>query len=210
MRVASWFFGRKGHPYKKMEVALSRLLATVDGIEHEAFHDKDILSSDILATFDVLITYTQHAPGKELETGEEDALFSFVESGGGFVGIHGATASFKTNPRYHEFLGGRFTGHGLPCKIHARVVDRDHPVTAGLGMATFSLKDEPYDHELLDERVHVLVDRDGKRGTAPMAWIKEHGKGRIVYIAFGHYTKVLEHPAVRGLVLGAVSWATRG
>lgn len=175
------------------------------GIEHAAFHDMGILAPGILDRFDALVTYTQHAPGHPMGDDERGVLDGFLARGGGFLGIHGATASFKENTPYHELVGGRFTGHGLPCKITATIVDPDHPITRGL--AAFTVKDEPYEHELLGDPVHVLVDRPGKSAKRePVAWIKQHGQGRVAYLALGHHRKSLEAPPVDELLRRAIAW----
>ena len=55
--------------------------------------------------FDIIAVYTT---GMELAKEQEKGLCDFIVKGGGFVGIHSASDSFKNADRYWEMVGGRF------------------------------------------------------------------------------------------------------
>ena len=203
VRIALWLGGNKGHPYKKVIPFLKAIAGTIPGARVAMFPFKKMLTGNMIWFFDCVVTYTQ---GGEFLPGEEDLLLDFVASGKGFVGIHGATASFKAYPRYQEMLGGKFTGHALQRKFEARAVGGEHSITSGI--EPFTIKDEPYEHELDTEKIHVLVERTDKKGTAPAAWIKEHGLGRVAYIAFGHFAGNFKNQAFQELIRRAISWAS--
>ena len=204
MRIALWLGGNKGHPYKKVIPFLRTIAGAIPGARVAMFPFKKLLAGSMIRFFDCVVAYTQ---GGEFLPGEEDLLLDFVASGKGFVGIHGATASFKAHPRYHAMLGGRFTGHALPRKFEARAVGAEHFITSG--MKPFTIKDEPYEHELDMEKIHVLVERVDKKGTAPAAWVKEHGQGRVAYIAIGHFAGNFKNGAFQGLISRAILWSMK-
>ncbi len=203
MRIALWLGGNMGHPYKKVIPFLRAIAGTIPGVRVAMFPFKKLLTGNMIRFFDCVVAYTQ---GGGFLPGEEDLLLDFVASGKGFVGIHGATASFKSHPRYHEMLGGRFIGHALPRKFEVRAVDSTHAITSGL--KPFTIKDEPYEHELDMENVHVLLERVDKKGTTPAAWVKAHGFGHVVYIALGHFAGNFKNKAFQELIRRAISWAS--
>jgi type 1 glutamine amidotransferase len=204
VRIALWLGGNKGHPYKKVAPVLKVVASSLPNSQVAVFTNKNILAGNIIRFFDCVVSYTQ---GGELLPGEEELLLDFVASGKGFVGIHGATASFKAHPRYHALLGGKFTGHAVPRKFEARAVDAEHPITTG--MKPFTIKDEPYEHDLDKEQVHVLIERSDKKSIAPAAWVKEHGQGRVAYIAFGHFASSFKNKTFQNLISRAILWCMK-
>lgn len=201
-RVAIWIGGRRGHPYTKVAKHLESIILSMDGFVTRLHDSKALLVPSHMKLIDAIVSYTQG--GWDLDETEEDALFSFIEEqGGGFVGVHGATASFKNNPKYHDFLGARFSGHGLPRKFTCVPVDEKHPVMTGIGK--FTIRDEPYIHEMR-ENVQVLMIREDDQ--EPVVYVKEVGKGRIVYMAFGHSAKIFKNNQIaRQLIKNALSWS---
>ncbi|NMC04733.1 MAG: ThuA domain-containing protein [Candidatus Lokiarchaeota archaeon] len=204
MRIAIWLGGNKGHPYKQVAPMLKRIVTTIPGTKVAVLRREQLLAGNIVKFFDCIVSYTQ---GGEFLPGEEDLLLDFVASGKGFVGIHGATASFKSFPRYHAMLGGTFTGHALPRKFEARPTGKVHPITSG--MQPFKLKDEPYVHDIDPSKVDVIVERVDKKETAPAAWTKEHGQGRVAYIAFGHFAGNFKGKEFQALISRAITWVAR-
>lgn len=202
MKVGLWIGGRKGHPFKKAQKHLSRILKGHDSIELVEYTSQDFLTNSNLTHLRLLVTYTQ---GGTLSGDEVAALVEFVKSGGAIIGIHGATASFKKNPRYHELLGGKFTGHGLPRKIKVKILDSNHEIT--MDVDDFTIKDEPYNHDLLEDEIHVLVTRNDKNKQEPMAWTRDFGEGKVIYIAFGHFGKCFKNPNFVKLVNNAINWS---
>jgi uncharacterized protein len=204
MRIALWLGGNKGHPYKKVAPILKSIASAIPGAKVATIGHKQLLSGNIIKFFDCIVSYTQ---GGEFLPGEEDLLLDFVVSGKGFVGIHGATASFNSFPRYHSMLGGTFTGHGLPRKFEARPTGAAHYITSG--MQPFKIKDEPYIHDLDTSNVTIFVERADKKEVAPAVWVKEHGQGRVAYIAFGHFAGNFKNKTFQALISRAIAWCTR-
>src|SRR5207237_952178 len=93
------------------------------------------------------------------------------------------------------FLGDK--GHHVPAeraaqlKSHGtgtfdvKVGDAEHPITRGLGL--FSTWDETYVHAKHNEEGrHLLEVRDEKGRDEPWTWMRDEGKGRVFYTAYGH------------------------
>jgi len=146
-----------------------------------------------------------HTTGGELSDAQADGLNAFVEAGGGVVGVHSATDSFRKNEKYLALIGGRFVGHNHG-KFTVEVIDPWHPILVGIG--DFEIEDEDYRHEIHpDANLHVLARKKGD--DRPMAWTRKIGKGRLVYLANGHDETAFKVPAFQRMLINAMYWAAR-
>jgi type 1 glutamine amidotransferase len=167
--------------------------------------DRSELAPERLADYDVLLDYLTDPPVEYVES-----ILQFVRDGGGFVGLHCAAdvSSFVEDPAddLAAFVGGRFLGHPEQSTFGVRILDRDHPVTAGVD--DFSVLDEPYDVDLEDESaVHVLAEMDHPElGGTPIAWVRTEGEGRVVYCSLGHTDEAFDHESFQRLVRNGVEW----
>jgi type 1 glutamine amidotransferase len=153
-----------------------------------------------LARFDVVLNFSTDLVGSDEQIG---ALLDAVSAGAGFVGLHAANATFRASDAYAAMVGSRFARHPPIKRFTVEIVDRDHPVTAGLD--SFEVEDERY--ELKDEApdLGVLARAEGH----PSVYVREHGRGRVCYIAPGHDRRTLELPQYAQLVRQAIAWAAR-
>jgi len=170
-----------------------------------------------LGEYDVLVDYLTDST---LTDAQHDGLFSFVRSGGGYVGVHCAsdlTTTAGTDggiegrdepfPALRELIGGHFRTHPDQQDVDVEIVDRDHPITEGI--EDFTVYDEPYQVEV-DDDVHLLahMDMDGALAGMPVAWTKPYGEGRVFYFSLGHTEEAFSHPAVRALLSRGARWAS--
>ena len=155
---------------------------------------------------------------------QRDAFKHYIESGGGFVGIHSASGSERNWPYYWSVLGGKFVRHPHQQKFLVRVKDADFPATRKLP-PTFEWTDECYYLDHLNPDLHVLLvtdpakldDREkatypGDRfGDAlPLSWYQEFDGGREYYIALGHNKADYSNPLLYDQILGGILWAMGG
>ena len=173
--------------------------------------DLSLLNPTDLARFDVILNYST---GLTATDDQIDSLLTAVDRGAGYVGLHAATVTFTQHPRYLAMIGARFQRHDPIKRFTIRFTDRDHPITAGL--QDYDHEDELYeltgDYEnpknLLpitgpSSGIRVLAEADGH----PMVYVKQHGAGRVVYLASGHDPRSLDHPTYRTLFTRAIAWA---
>ena len=147
-------------------------------------------------------------------------------AGGGFIGFHCATDTFKnsdmemgedaTTP-YIAMIGGQFAGHGAQFEGTVRVVDPAHPVAASL-VDNWQIKDEWYvfSHEAEDRQIIARLDPGEQREKQaklydrpdyPILWTREQGKGRVYYNAMGHREDVWDSERFQNAVVDAIRWA---
>ena len=123
------------------------------------------------------------------------AFKQYIRNGGGFAGIHAASATEYEWPWYHNMIGASFDNHpSNPAVRNAdvEVVDPDHRSTRHLP-ERWNRDDEWYNFRNKNPKVNVLLklDTDSYEGSDhpgnhPIAWYHEYEEGRIFYTALGH------------------------
>ncbi len=191
------------HDWKHNTPVLKGVLEATNDFEVTFTENLDDLKERI-KQFDVIAVYTT---GLTLTKEQEDGLCGFVENGGGFVGIHSASDSFKNSDRYWEMTGGHFSGHRSG-RYTVYIYDHEHPITKGL--SDFEVEDETYRHNFhrnAQMRSLTRMSRGDERQS--MAWVSDYGKGRVFYTGNGHDMKVWSNPAFQRLVVRAMYWAAK-
>jgi len=162
-------------------------------------------------------TYLFYTAGGTFGTSQQEALAAAVTAGKGLVGVHGANilgwqgdGLDPADRPLFELLGNRYLSHGPGHHEgrHTIEIVADHPVTAGL--SDFELFDEYYEFELAADDVTMLAQRHRADGRViPVAYAKDHGAGRVVYIALGHDMRAWGEPSFRALVRQALRWTAK-
>ena len=142
-------------------------------------------------------------------------LLDWVAAGGGFVGIHAATDSFRSagvDP-YIAMVGGEFSGHGPQQVATNRNVSPQFPGMDHVGRS-FDLNEEWYAFRKLATDMHVILvlETEGMQGSDydrppfPSAWARRHGDGRVYYNSLGHREDVWENPLFQNMLVGGFGW----
>lgn len=151
--------------------------------------------------------------GEVLGPEQEQAFKQYIESGGGFVGIHSATDCEYDFPWYGQLVGAYFKSHPKQQEAKLIIVDKNNPSTIGLP-DPWVRKDEWYNFKDLNPDVTVLIKIDessytgGENGANhPMAWYHTFDGGRAFYTALGHTDESYADPAFLKHMLGGIEWA---
>lgn len=176
------------------------------GINLTYTEDPDDLNPETLSKYDGLIIYANH---DTISSSQEKALQEFVESGHGLIPIHSASGNFKNSDWYIKAIGGQFKSHGTGT-FTAEIVNKEHPVMQGL--SEFETWDETYVHQKVNPDMTVLMERVSEtpgEGSArePYTWVRNQGKGRVFYTAYGHNDSTWTNPGFLNLVKNGVLWA---
>src|SRR5204862_858158 len=68
--------------------------------------------------------------------------------------------------------------------------------------------DENYVHTKHNGNRIVLAERVDDQGREPYTWVREHGKGRVFYTAWGHDQRTWSNPGFLALVQNGIQWAS--
>jgi len=209
-------------------VALIESIAAKKG--YSVFHTESgaVFTPENLARVSVVVWH--QVSGDVLDDAQKAAMKSWIEAGGGWVGIHGSGGdSFYAWPWYKDVLvGALFIGHPMGPQFQEGtlvVEDRTHPATRGLP-ERFTHDEEWYsfDQSVRDKGYRVLAtvdessyeprvrflgqEKDLRMGADhPVIWSHCVGRGRAFYSALGHQAKSYEKAEMRSLLTGAIEWA---
>ncbi|MCF7804893.1 MAG: alginate lyase family protein [Candidatus Marinimicrobia bacterium] len=153
--------------------------------------DASVFHSGLEEAFDILVFL--NTSGDILNDFQQKIMRQFVESGGGFVGIHAATDTEYEWEWYGELIGAYFTDHPDVQPATIQVVEPRHPTTEMLPLQ-WNRTDEWYnfDSELTEEfEMLCILDESTYKGGKhknmhPYTWCREVDKGRMWYTAGGH------------------------
>ncbi len=142
--------------------------------------DLNDLNKDNLSKYDGLIIYANH---DSISLAQESALRDFVQGGKGLIPLHSAAGCFKNSEWYIKTIGGQFASHGEG-DFKGAIVKSDHPVMKGI--TEFTTWDETYAHKNINPDMTVLMERVEGNNREPYTWVRNEGKGRVFYTAYGH------------------------
>ncbi|WP_436499765.1 ThuA domain-containing protein [Actinokineospora sp. HUAS TT18] len=178
-----------------------------------------------LATFDAIVfnnTNSNIGSPALLDANQRLALQKFIRAGGGYAGLHAATASERDWAWYEGLVGTIFdfhpdynsTGGTYPGRI--KVVDRAHPSTKNLP-ELWERSEEWYNWKTNPTgKVHTLAQiklRDGITGNLDegvdhaYSWCQNYDGGRSWYTAGGHDPKSFDEPAFLEHLRYGIEWA---
>lgn len=165
--------------------------------------DRDYFNYDKLSEFNICILYVD-CWEKKLNEEQMAGLLCFTAAGGNILAIHNGI-SYQSNVEFAQMIGGKFIGHPPYQKLAYNIVKSEHPIVNGI--STFEMDEELYTFELdnLCDKEILMTATDGKI-TAPAAWAKKYGKGKIVYLAQGHDKKSFKNESFRKLIKNSVEW----
>ena len=212
----------KGYVHQNIGASVDaiRRLGTENGFSVDASADPGVFTPANLKQYKAIVFSNSNNEAFATDA-QRDAFKSFIQRGGGFVGIHSASGSEREWPYFWSVVGGKFLRHPKLQKFTVRVKDAAHPSTRGLP-ATFEWEDECYYLDHMSPAIKPLLvtdpasiddpkksDYPGDRfgDSLPLAWYQTFDGGRQFYTALGHKPEHYAHPLFQKHLLGGILWA---
>lgn len=192
------------------------------------FHTENgaIFNDADLSRFSAVVFH--NANGDMLSEQQESAFQRWLESGGGWLGVHAAGDGSHAEWRWYTetLIGANFTQHIMSPQFQTATViieETDHPATRQLPR-TWKHEEEWYswDKSPRDNGFQILAAVDegsysphynflGKQidlrmGDHPVVWSRCVKNGRALYSALGHRAEAYEVPEHQLLLEGALAW----
>jgi len=201
-RLHVLFLGDEGHhqPRERLRVIVANFAD--QGIFFHYSDRQDDLNLENLQRFDALMIYGNRSG---LTSQQESDLLQYVQSGGGLVAVHSASASFNDSDAFVNLVGGAFKAHG-DGTFSVRHVLPDHPVKSGVPV--FESWDETYVHMKHNPDKTVLSVRVEGDHEEPWTWVRNHGDGRVFYTAWGHDERTWKQPGFQQLLDRGIRWVS--
>jgi len=181
-----------------------------------------VFNTEQLAQFDLVVW--NNVTGPALTPDQQATFESYVEGGGGYLGIHAAgDGSHKDWDWYaNQVIRSQFTMHPLWPQIQTATLNFEaaqHPITQSLPLQ-WQMQDEWYSFEnsVRGQGSEVLMTIDENSYDPnlwfmgedhPLVWAHEQGAGRVVYSAPGHLASSYADPRYQRLLHQAITWASR-
>ncbi|WP_339714604.1 PVC-type heme-binding CxxCH protein [Cyclobacterium amurskyense] len=201
-RAEILFLGHESthHDSEKLMPILARHLFQ-KGINLTYTADPNDLNEEKLRLYDGLMIYANH---EAISAEQEVALKNYVEGGKALIPIHSASFCFQNSDWFIKTVGGQFSSHGTG-EFSTSITDPSHPVMEGI--SSFTTWDETYVHSQLNKDMTILMERTEGDRKEPYTWVREQGKGRVFYTAYGHDERTWNQPEFQKLVANGVLWA---
>lgn len=200
--------------FEELSKGVFEVTITQDGTE---------VSKEKLEQYEAVVFFTAiNPPGVDVE-----ALENWVSKGGAFTGIHSTANTYQGVAAFGELLGARYesrpwrTRENHQTKVRVTVVDRKQPATRHFD-PSFEITDDIYLFKKFDRRkVDLLLSLDPDSldltkpkvnpddKELPVAWSKNHGKGRVFYTALGDWEEVWKNPAYRTHLVEGIRWTMK-
>lgn len=162
----------------------------------------------------------------ETEEGKREAavleknLIAFVERGGGLLVLHGGVTTQNNSMEFSRLVGASFDYHPPQQRFTVRVEDPKHPLVQAFTSGEFVHTDEPYFYKnayaemnfrpLLSFRnAEIQKQRKGqerKEGKTYVAWIRAHGRGKVMYASPSHNAQSFENPQLLQFFLDGMQY----
>ena len=190
-----------------------RSLGAANGFSVTATEDSTVFTASNLAQYEAVVFMS--TTGDVLNDAQQSALQSYIDGGGGYVGVHAAADTEYDWPYYGQLVGAWFKSHPAIQQATVKNEDLTNPATSHLG-ATWVRTDEWYNYRTNPRStVHVLQSLDEgsytggeMSGDHPITWCHPQGQGRSFYTGLGHTIESYSDPPFRTLLLGAIRYAT--
>ena len=137
----------------------------------------------------------------------------YIQSGGGFVGIHAAADTEYEWPWYGKLVGAYFKSHPKVQEAVVKIDDNSHPTTSHLPSA-WKVTDEWYNYRNINPSLVVLASLDessyegGENGEKhPVVWYHEFDGGRSFYTGRGHTPESFQEPEFQQQLLSGIQYA---
>ncbi|MER5488945.1 ThuA domain-containing protein [Streptomyces sp. NPDC002812] len=199
-------------------------MGTDHDFEVESTIDAAAFTDENLARFDVIVfnnTNSNETSPALLDANQRAAFQKFIRGGGGWTGLHAATASERNWDWYAGLVGTIFDFHGDynatggtgPGRI--KVLDRAHPSTKNLP-ELWERNEEWYNWRTNPTgNVHTLAQikvRDGDNKLDEgvdhaYSWCQNYDGGRSWYTAGGHSASAFGEPAFLEHLRYGIEWA---
>jgi scyllo-inositol 2-dehydrogenase (NADP+) len=142
-----------------------------------------------------------------LSSEQEEALCTFIESGGGLVCIGDAAEAYREYELLGEVLGDV---HGICAQrseIIARVATPDHYITRRVD-PSFAVLESVYLLDVVPPDAEILWRASWHYAPYTLAYARDYGQGRVFCTTLGSALETQAHPVFQQMLARAVRYAS--
>lgn len=195
-------------------IAAIEQLASDNGFRVDSTEDSSVFTAENLANYAAVVFL--NPSGNILNDTQRLAFQQYIQNGGGFVGVHNATAFVLEDWQWYTGLvGARFSSEIDTQSTQLQIVDDSHVSTQNLP-AVWNITIESYNFSAspLGNGVTVLVNLDessvqgGTMGSDhPWSWYQAYDGGRSWYTSGGAESSDYQDSNFLNHLLGGIKYA---
>ncbi|WP_273567293.1 ThuA domain-containing protein [Maribacter halichondriae] len=194
-------------------IAAIQKLGAENGFEVDTTKNAEKFNEDNLKQYSTIVFLS--TTGNIFDAKQEAAFERYIQSGGGYVGIHAAADTEYDWGWYNKLAGAQFLSHpsGTP-EADFIVKDNSHISTKMFTDSIWHRKDELYNYKRINPGVNVLMTLDessyegGENGDFhPIAWHHNFDGGRAFYTGGGHTDESFSEDLFLKHLLGGIQYA---
>lgn len=208
------FSKTEGFRHESIPVAIDAItdLGLREGFDVDATEDASQFEIENLIGYDAVIFLNTTLD--VFNKGQQEAFQSYIQQGGGFVGIHGASDTEYDWEWYGGLVGAYFKSHPRVQPAEVQFIDRQPAFAEGMPVKWVHT-DEWYNYNMNPrENVHVVAVvkeksyEGGEMGhDHPIAWAHAYDGGRAFYTGMGHTSESYSDSLFMQHLLNGIKWA---
>ncbi|MFS4491465.1 ThuA domain-containing protein [Maribacter sp. 2308TA10-17] len=194
-------------------IAAIQKLGVENGFEVDTTKNAELFNEENLEQYSSIIFLSTTM--NVLDHMQEAAFERYIQSGGGYVGIHAAADTEYDWGWYNKLVGAQFLSHpsGTP-EADFIIKDNSFIATKHFTDSVWHREDELYNYKKINPDVNVLMTVDestyegGENGDFhPIAWYHEFDGGRAFYTGAGHTDESYVEENFLKHLLGGIQYA---
>lgn len=202
------------HKSIKEGIVAIKKLAAENNFEVDTSENVTAFTKENLSKYKTLI-FLNPTGSNVFSDEQKQALKTYINNGGGLLGIHAATDFCFEWEWYGKMIGAFFTNH--PKVQQAKLISLRPKDKLMKGMPEEWLHtDEWYNFKTFNKDVTVLVKVDEtsyQGGTMnnehPIVWYHKFEGGRVFYTGLGHTPEAYSNPLFLQQLLNGLKWTMR-
>ncbi len=194
-------------------IAAIQKLGKENGFEVDTTKNAELFNEDNLKQYSavVFLSTTMNV----LDAKQEAAFERYIQSGGGYAGIHAAADTEYDWGWYTKLVGAQFQSHpsGTP-EADFIIKDKNFIATEFFTDSVWHRTDEIYNYKKINPDVKVImtVDESSYKGGTngdyhPFAWYHQYDGGRAFYTGAGHTDESYSDEQFLKHILGGIEYA---
>lgn len=194
-------------------IAAIQKLGKENGFEVDTTKNAELFNEDNLKQYSavVFLSTTMNV----LDAKQEAAFERYIQSGGGYAGIHAAADTEYDWGWYTKLAGAQFQSHpsGTP-EADFIIKDKNFIATKFFTDSVWHRADEIYNYKKISPEVNVVmtVDESSYEGGTngdyhPFAWYHQYDGGRAFYTGAGHTDESYSDGQFLKHILGGIEYA---
>ncbi|MGB3145950.1 MAG: ThuA domain-containing protein, partial [Maribacter sp.] len=209
------FFKTMGFKHASIPAGIAAVqkLGQENGFAVDTTKNADMFNEENLQKYAAVIFLS--TTGDVLDYQQQAAMERYIQSGGGYVGVHAAADTEYDWPWYNKLAGAQFLSHprGTP-NADFIIKDKNFIATEFFTDTVWNRDDELYNYKNINTDVNVLMTLDessyegGENGANhPIAWYNDFDGGRAFYTGAGHTDESFSEDLFLKHLLGGINYA---